>query len=219
MSGVRLIEAKPEDLCPTQLTVGYDEVAFKRENWKALNSEEKSRFLAGHPFPAVAGPNHRYYILDGHHLGRAFLEEGVEAVYLCPVEDFSHLDRAKFWQVMEWRNLVYPYALGQRCDFEDFPETLRDLADDPFRSLVAKVHRACRYGKDSTPFAEFHAAEFLRSHISFRKLKAYPKKVFSLARELLRKRASSARLAHPACYGSSHSCKDCDATAMPMNAV
>jgi hypothetical protein len=84
VSGVRLIEAKPEDLCPTQMTVGYDEAAFKREIWKVLTGEEKIRFLAGHPFPAVAGPNRRYYILDGHHLGRAFLEEGVEAVYLCP---------------------------------------------------------------------------------------------------------------------------------------
>ena len=52
-TGVRLVEAKLEQLRPTQMTVGYDEVAFKRRNWKALTSEEKNRFVSEHPFPAV----------------------------------------------------------------------------------------------------------------------------------------------------------------------
>jgi hypothetical protein len=67
------------------MTVGYDEVAFKRRNWKALTSEEKSRFVCEHPFPAVLGPRRIYYLLDGHHLGRALLEEGIDEVLISPV--------------------------------------------------------------------------------------------------------------------------------------
>lgn len=70
-TGVRLVEAKLNELRPTQMTVGYDEVAFKRRNWNALTSEERSHFVCEHIFPAVLGPNGNYYILDGHHLGRA----------------------------------------------------------------------------------------------------------------------------------------------------
>ena len=67
-TGVQLVAAKLEALRPTQMTVGYDEVAFKRRNWKTLTSEEltseeKSRFVCEHPFPAVLGPRHIYYIL------------------------------------------------------------------------------------------------------------------------------------------------------------
>jgi hypothetical protein len=212
-TGVRLVEAKLNELRPTQMTVGYDEVAFKRRNWNALTSEERSHFVCEHIFPAVLGPNGNYYILDGHHLGRALLEEGVDNVLILPVEDLSHLDQGSFWRVMERRNLIYPYAQGQRHNFEDMPKTLRELADDPFRSLTARIHRACQYAKDPTPFAEFQSADFLRNHISCSALRAYPGRAFRYARKLLRNRAStdgregtvsirSGRIGPPRCYDS-----------------
>lgn len=226
-TGKQRVEAKLEELRPTQMTVGYDEVAFKRRIWSAQTSEEKSRFIFEHPLPAVLGPNRHYYILDGHHLGRALLDEGIDKVRLSLVDDLSHLDPEKFWQVLERRNLIYPYVYGQRRDVEDMPKTLGELADDPFRSLAAQVRRACEYGKDPTPFAEFQWADYLRIHISFSTLRAYPERAFQYARKLLRKRAStyggragtssiSSRVGRPRCHDSLRSCDECDARAMQM---
>jgi Putative ParB-like nuclease len=142
-TGVRLVEAKLNELRPTQMTVGYDEVAFKRRNWNVLTSEERSRFVCEHIFPAVLGSNGNYYILDGHHLGRALLEEGGDNVLILPVEDLSYLDQGGFWRVMERRNLIYPYAQGQRHNFEDMPQL--DFGQFMRRG---RAHSSCgpRYG-------------------------------------------------------------------------
>ena len=223
---VRLAEAKLKELRPTQMTVGYDEVTFKRRNWKALTSEEKSRFISEHPFQAVLGPKRNYYILDGHHLGRALLEEGVGEVLVSPVENLSHLDQAEFWRVMARKHLVYPFAQGRRRGFADMPKTLRDLADDPFRSLAAQIHRTCHYEKDPNPFAEFQAADYLRGYISMAALRAYPERAFQYARKLLRNRADTyyvredtgsilpARIARPRCHDSRRRCEECHVGAM-----
>ena len=173
------------------------------------------------PFSGVLGPRHIYYILDGHHLSCALLEEGVDEVFISPVEDLSHLNHAEFWRVMARRNLIYPYAQGRRHGFAAMPKTLRELADDPFRSLTAKIHRACQYEKDPTPFAEFQSADFLRGYISFAALRAYPERVFQYGRKLLRDRASKyfgregtgsiapSRIGRPRCYNSRRSCEAC----------
>ncbi|QBR70640.1 chromosome partitioning protein ParB [Beijerinckiaceae bacterium] len=208
------------------MTLGYDEVAFKRRIWRAQTSDERSRFICEHPFPAVVGPKGEYYILDGHHLGRALFDEGVDKVRLSLIDDFSHLDPGMFWQVMERRNLIYPYDQGRRRDFEDMPKSLRDLLDDPFRSLAAQVRRFCQYGKDPTPFVEFQWADYLRNHISFSTLRAYPERAFKYARRLLQKRATNlggkvgansmppAQSGRPRCYHSLRSCDECDARAL-----
>jgi len=225
-TGVRIVEAKLKELCPTQMTVGYDEVAFKRRNWGALTSEEKRCFIYEHPFPAVLGPRRVYYILDGHHLGRALLEDGVDEVFVSPIENLSHLDHAEFWRVTAQRHLIYPFALGRRRSFADMPRSLRELHDDPFRSLTARIHRACQYEKDSLPFAEFKSADFLRGYISMAALKAYPERVFQYARTLLRNRVDRydkqegsgsippARIARPRCHHSRRRCEECHAGVM-----
>ena len=86
MGGARaqLLEEKLEKLRPTQMTVGYDEVALKRKKLSALTIEGKRRFVSEHPLPAVLGPGERHYITDGHHLGRALLEEGFGMVRVPP---------------------------------------------------------------------------------------------------------------------------------------
>lgn len=149
--GVGWVETKLEELRPTQMTLGYEEVAFKRRIWRAQTSDARSRFICEHPFPAVVGPKGEYYILDGHHLGRALFDEGVDKVRLSLIDDFSHLDPGMFWQVMERRNLIYPYDQGRRRDFEDMPKSLRDLLDDPFRSLAAQVRRFVNMEKIRRP--------------------------------------------------------------------
>jgi hypothetical protein len=188
MSGVRgqLVKARIEKLRPTQGAVGYAEVALKRRQWRALRSEERHRFISERPFPAVLGPSADYFIVDGHHLGRALLEEGVDMVPLSLIEDFSHLEPTAFWQVMDRHGLIFPYDVnGRRQDFEKLPQTLRGLGDDPFRSLAARVRRAGGYPKDSTPFAEFRWADYFRCHISLAALNSFPELAAQCARKLV----------------------------------
>lgn len=188
---MQLVEVKLRELRPTQMTVGYDEVAFKRRQWSTRTSEEKSRFIFEHPFPAVLGPDATYYILDGHHLGRALFEEEVEVVRLSLVENLSHLDLGEFWRLMNQRGLMHPHdAHGRRRDPKEMPKTVGDLADDPFRSLAAQVRRAGVYAKDPTPFAEFQWANYFRRHISFAAVRAYPERALECAKKLARDDAS-----------------------------
>lgn len=190
------VEIDLEKLRPTQIGVGYDEVGLKRRRWSCRTDEEKSRFIFEHPFPAVRGPDADYYIIDGHHLGRALLEERVEVVRLSLIEDLSHLEADEFWQAMDRQGLIHPYdAQGRRRDPRAMPETLWELADDPFRSLAAQLRRAGEYPKDTTPFAEFQWADYFRRRISLATLTAHPERALECARKLVRERPSTPRAA------------------------
>jgi hypothetical protein len=183
----QLLEERLEKLRPTQMTVGFEEVALKRRKFRALPIEGKRRFVSDHPFPAVLGPGRRHYITDGHHLGRALLEEGFDEVRVSLAEDLSHFDAAAFWREMDRRWLSFPFdASGRRHPFENMPRSLRELTDDPFRSLAARVRRTGEYPKDSTPFAEFKWAEYFRRRLSLEGLSAFPELALQCARKLAR---------------------------------
>jgi hypothetical protein len=165
-----LLAVAPADLRPTQLTVGYAEVAAKRAEWKRLSKKKRKELLSRHWFPGVLGPKQQRYIVDHHHLGLALLEEGVESVSLMVLRDFSYLSPAEFWRAMEFYHWAHPYdAHDQRRDDSAFPRSLSELQNDPYRSLAARVQCAGGYAKDATPYAEFMWAAFLREHFKMRK--------------------------------------------------
>jgi hypothetical protein len=47
----------------------------------------------------------------------------------------------------------------------NLPETVRGLADDPYRSVAGEVRERGGYEKDETPFSEFLWAQFFRAHL------------------------------------------------------
>ncbi|MDP4005311.1 ParB-like protein [Methylobacterium sp. NEAU K] len=154
------------ELRPTQMTVGYREVAEKRRRWREYDGEKKKAFLGAHMIPTVLGPKKHHYAIDHHHLSRALQEEGVEHVLVTVVADLHHLEKDAFWTVCDHKSWVYPYdAEGVRRDFKDLPKAIADLADDPFRSLAGELRRAGGFAKDTTPFSEFLWADFLRRNI------------------------------------------------------
>ncbi|MGZ5819817.1 MAG: ParB-like protein [Burkholderiaceae bacterium] len=162
----QLISAKLEKLHPTQITVGKLEVALKRKQWSELGKKARTDALASHWFPAILGPEARYYIVDHHHFGLALLEEGVKNVSLMLQKDLSWLDPLKFWTVMDHNQWVHPYDNnGVRHDFMSVPKHLEHLQDDPYRSLAGELRRAGGYAKDVTPFSEFLWADFFRPRI------------------------------------------------------
>ncbi|MCJ2113736.1 chromosome partitioning protein ParB [Methylobacterium sp. E-025] len=154
------------DLRPTQMTVGYREVAEKRRRWRDYDEDKRAAFLGAHMVPTLLGPKKHHYVIDHHHLSRALMEEGVASVLVTVVADLHHLEKDAFWTVCDHKSWVHPYdADGVRVGFKEIPKTMGDLADDPFRSLAGELRRAGGFAKDTTPFSEFLWADYLRRHI------------------------------------------------------
>ncbi|MGB8276434.1 MAG: ParB-like protein [Methylovirgula sp.] len=154
------------ELRPTQITVGMREVREKRKRWQEINPDKDADFLGKHMIPVILGPKDRHYVIDHHHLGRALLDEGVKDILVTVVANLSKLEKDAFWIFLDNRGWMHPYDdSGQRRTYADVPKSLADLVDDPFRSLAGELRRAGGFAKDTTPFAEFLWADFLRRRI------------------------------------------------------
>ncbi len=174
-------------LRPTQLTVGYLEVTVKAREWARLPRKHLKAELESHVFPAVIGPKGEHYIIDHHHLGIALIEQGVREGYVAVLDDLSYLEPLVFWRTMEFRSWTHPYdRRGRRCDYRDMPRRLKDLQDDPYRSLAGLVRRAGGYAKDEAPFVEFLWADYFRPRVAARLIRRAP----------ARARQAAMRLAH-----------------------
>ena len=155
------------DLRPTQMTVGMREVKEKRKRFREQKAEKQRETIGKHMIPVVLGPDKRYYVVDHHHLARALHDEGIKDILVTVIGNLSMVERDAFWGVMDNKRWVYPYdAKGERRHFDDLPKSIKDLKDDPFRSLAGELRRAGGFAKDTTPFSEFLWADFLRRKIS-----------------------------------------------------
>jgi hypothetical protein len=151
-------------LRPTQMTVGMREVAQKRAEWR--RHERKAEFLGAHLIPVVLGPKGRPYLIDHHHLARALFDEGVAEIAVTVVCDLSALEADAFWVYLDNRAWMHTYdADGVRRNHKTLPRHVAGLVDDPYRSLAGALRRAGGYAKDTTPFAEFLWADFLRRRV------------------------------------------------------
>jgi hypothetical protein len=154
-------------LRPTQMTVGMREVKEKRKRWREQGGKKQSDLLGRRMIPVVRGPDERYYVIDHHHLARALHDEGVKDVLVTVVGDLRMVEREAFWGVMDNKRWVYPYdSKGERRHFRDLPKSIRDLKDDPYRSLAGEIRRLGGFAKDTTPFSEFLWADFLRRKLT-----------------------------------------------------
>jgi hypothetical protein len=154
------------ELRPTQITVGMREVREKRKRWQERESRKGAEFLGKHMIPVVLGPKERHYVIDHHHLGLALIEEGVKDILVSVVSDLRALEKEAFWIFLDNRALMHPYDdAGHRRTYEDIPKSLTELVDDPFRSLAGELRLAGGYAKDTTPFAEFLWADYMRRRI------------------------------------------------------
>jgi hypothetical protein len=153
------------DLRPTQMTVGMREVKEKRKRFRE-KGKKQGDMIGKHMIPVVRGPDKRYYVVDHHHLARALHDEGIEHILVTVIGDLTMVERDAFWSVMDNKRWVYPYDVkGERRSFKDLPKSIKDLKDDPYRSLAGELRRAGGFAKDTTPFSEFLWADFLRRRI------------------------------------------------------
>ena len=160
-------------LRPTQMTLGMSEVHRKRDEWNKKSPRELSGFLALHMVPVIAGPKGDRYLIDHHHLARALHDQGVESVFVTVVADLSRMPMDHFWNMMEFHGWAHPYdAKGRRRPHSELPKTVKGMDDDPYRSLAGELRGAGGFAKDSTPFAEFLWADFLRPRLKAKAIRA-----------------------------------------------
>ncbi|MGO4869228.1 MAG: ParB-like protein [Roseiarcus sp.] len=154
------------ELRPTQMTLGMNEVTLKRKSWKTENRKKLIDFLSHHMVPVIIGPGQQRFLIDHHHLARALHDEGVDSVFVTIVADLHKLEPHDFWNLMDFRGWTHPYdGKGRRRDYADLPKTVKDMEDDPYRSLAGELRNIGGFAKDSTPFSEFVWADFLRRRI------------------------------------------------------
>jgi hypothetical protein len=155
-----------EDLRPTQITVGRREVEIKRKAWRDKSRKKEREYLGRHMIPVINGPKDRFYIIDHHHLALSLHEEGVKDVQVVIYGDLSMVDEALFWPTMNAHSWVHPFDnKGMRRSYDAIPKHLRDLVDDPYRSLAGELRRMGGFAKDTEAFSEFQWADFLRRRV------------------------------------------------------
>ncbi len=131
----------PAELRPTQLTVGYAEVAAKRAQWERLGQQKRKILLSRHWFPGVLVPKQHCYIVDHHHLGLALLEEGVASVPVMVLRNFPGCRRRS--SGARWSSASGPIPATS---------TTGGVSTPPFRAAwrscrtipTAALPRACR---------------------------------------------------------------------------
>jgi hypothetical protein len=187
------LEAVPiAELRPTQITLGFREVAQKREQWRRQLRKSPKTFLSRHPVPTVLGPKSRHYLIDKHHLARAISEEGADRVMVEIVADLSILSKPSFWIYLDNRSWCHPYdQRGVRHDFAAIPKALKDLRDDPFRSLASAVRRAGGFAKNTSPFSEFLWADFLRNRMNLESVESDFTDAVAAALDIVRSKDAS----------------------------
>jgi hypothetical protein len=165
---------KLTDLHPTQTSVGLAEVRIKAEKLKdeiqRRSQQEFLKYLLKHnkEEPVIIGPGGIFYITDHHHLARALSDDGVSTTYCRIIDNIS--DAKDFWKQLKDSNEVYlKDQNGNVITPHDLPTSVKDLSDDPFRSLAGAVRESCGFEKNDKStsgedYLEFQWADYLRAH-------------------------------------------------------
>ncbi len=169
---IHSVEVK--SLRPTQIAVGALLVKAKRKGLRAhaKRPTELVNYILEHPIRVVTGPKGQFFVVDHHHLVHALLDEGFETAPVVVLQDYSKLSKAAFWSTMEKQAWVYPFdGGGKKRAISAIPLKIRDMEDDPFRSLAGIVRRQGGFRKTARPYAEFKWAQFFREHFSAKQVK------------------------------------------------
>ncbi len=158
------------DLHPTQFAVGYWEIDRRAEKVINKSGKKLEKYLEEHVGKIVVGPGGEPYIVDRHHLACIMLRTGKSTTIPATVEaNFTTVTVDRFWEEMiahKWAYLYDGHGKGP-LDPRQLPKKLKDLEDDPFRSLAWAVRERDGYHKSEEPFAEFQWANFFRAKLAF----------------------------------------------------
>jgi hypothetical protein len=154
-----------KSLHPTQFAVGYWEIDKRSEKVINKNGDKLLKYMMNHVGKIVVGPDGEPYIIDRHHLACIMTRTGKSRTIYAVVEaNFSKLPVDSFWNELVKRKWAYLYDENGRgpLDPKLLPQTIKDLKDDPYRSLAWEVRERGGFKKTENPFAEFQWANFFR---------------------------------------------------------
>ncbi len=167
-----LLVERLHELRPTQISVGFREVAQKRKELAKLKPKERQEKMCEQLFPVVKGLEGKYFILDHHHEALAMLKEGAKRIQAGLVEDLSHLSEHEFWTYLDHLSWIHVYdAKGRKRTARDIPLRVEGMVDDPYRSFAGDVRNAGGFSKPPEPFQEFLWANFFRVRVPAKPLK------------------------------------------------
>ena len=166
------------ELMPTQSAVGLDEVNDKIRRYSAKTKDGLKDYLMVHPVPVVIGNGGRFYLTDHHHLvhalwktaegkNKAGIDTDNARVVVQVLHNIADLKGPHFWKTMDKYRLVYLFDNygGGPIRPKDLCRHIKDLANDPYRSLAWAVRTRYGYYKSPHAFAEFLWADFFRIRI------------------------------------------------------
>jgi hypothetical protein len=162
-------------LHPTQFAVGYWEVERRAEKVVTKTPKKMEKYLQEHIGKVVVGPLGEPYIIDRHHLAFLMTKTGKSPTIYATVEaNFASMPVDGFWKEMVKRKWAYLYdGRGKGpLDPHALPKNVKDLDDDPFRSLAWAVRERGGYHESREPFAEFRWADYFREKFSVETLHA-----------------------------------------------
>ena len=125
--------------------------------------------------PIIIGPGGIFYITDHHHLARALYDVGASNTYCTIVENLSNANPDDFWKHLEDKNEVYlKDQNGNPITPHGLPTSVKDLSNNPFRSLAGAVREACGFEKgdkisSGEDYLEFQWAIFGMTDRSFQR--------------------------------------------------
>jgi hypothetical protein len=187
-----LLEIPLKQLRPTQMTVGFKEVDEKRKSWGKLDAKARRKAMSEELFPVVKGAHKTFYILDHHHTAVALVHEKAQSVQAGLVKDLSHLSLMDFWTFLDHHSWMHIYdTQGKRRAFKDMPDRFEDLKNDPYRSLAGEVRDAGGFAKADEPFLEFLWANYFRTLVPARDIRADPDKAVAKALKLAHAKEAS----------------------------
>ena len=176
-----------KSLRPSQISVGMKLVKAKRKGLRAQEGrpQELVNFILENPLRVIAGPTKQFFIVDHHHLAHALLDEGFKTAPMEILADLSTLPMAEFWKQMEAKGWLHAFdGKGRKKPTRAIPRKVKDLEDDPYRSLAGFVRLGGGFEKSQTPYAEFLWADFYRTRITLKMVKKDFAKALQKAKQL-----------------------------------
>lgn len=156
-------------LHPTQLSLGWREVVYKRQLLETKSSADLAAYLKDKDTPVVIGPGGVPYLTDGHHTLRALLESNLadKTAYGHVLANWSDLAPEAFWARMAEKNYSYlKDAAGKMQPPAALPASLRELQLDPYRGLAWAVMKEGGFHEQKQVFfQEFRWADYFRDKV------------------------------------------------------
>ncbi len=156
-------------LHPTQSAIGVIEVEERAKRMAPGTS-----FIAltrRRPIPVVQGPDGTFYLTDGHHFASMLLRLGADRVVARVIGRFA--SPPTFWAAMRARHWVYLYdAKGRPISPSELPVHLRDMVNDPYRSLASYAERAGYFKRTDAYFMEFEWARYFGARMGWQTIDA-----------------------------------------------